>query len=371
MIDTVCLQIPMKKVIFLDRDNKAVPAWNLQAQTEQYSKYIKNPSKQDKDSGLYFPRLTGYTRRGSEPTIKVEFSAPKLLYLNNVQELSDQDFDHVVTVLQDRLIRMGLRVFKKDIEEAKVSNVHFSKNLPLSGGYTSRHLICELGKIDLRKSFDFAKVRFINDGHSLCAHTLSHELVIYDKISDMNKGTKRAIDRDQTMYQLSLFDQIKKQKQMIEILRFEIRLCRRQKMNSIFKELGLSIDRNFAEVFKNSVSQKVVLHYWEKIIKAQNVGLFMIEITPKDLLREIFRNRPTIKSKQAIYLVGLVSLARDGNGLREIRSILCDAEKDRTWSRIKKDYTKIMEQISTNRTRDWVHQIDRSLKEFKPLDKII
>src|SRR3989338_7296747 len=125
MIDTICLQIPMGNVIYLDRDNKTISDWDLQARTEQYQKFIKNPSKQDKESGLYFPRLTTYTRRGSEPTLKVEFSAPKLLFLNNVQELSDSDFEHVVNALQDRLKRMG-SVFKKDIIEAQVSAVHYS-----------------------------------------------------------------------------------------------------------------------------------------------------------------------------------------------------------------------------------------------------
>jgi hypothetical protein len=371
MIDTVCLQIPMRNVVFLDRENKTTPTWDLQARTEHYQKHIKNPTKRDKDSGLYFPRLTCYTRRGSEPSVKIEFSAPKLLFENNLQELSDQDFDHVVNALQDRLKRLGLSVFKKDIEEAKVSFVHFSKNILLKNGYTSRYLISELGKIDLRKSFDFARARYINDGQSLCAHTTSHELVVYDKISDLKKNQKRAIDKDQTAFQMSLFNEIRKQKQLIEVIRFEIRLCKKPKMNSILRQIGGVVDPNFKQVFSNQISQKVILNYWEGIIKAQNVGLFMIEMTQKDILHAIKNRHPTINPKQAIFLAGLVSLARDGNGLRELRSIVCADEKDRTWSRIKKDYTEIMEQISKNKTRDWVHQIDQAFKEYKPLTKIL
>lgn len=370
MIDTVCLQIPMKNVVFLDRGNKAIPEWNLQARTEQYQKFIKNPTKRDKDSGLYFPRLTCYIRRGIEPSVKIEFSAPKLLFENNLQELSNQDFDQVVNTLQNRLRRMGLNIFTECIVGAEVSFVHFSKNILLKNGYTSRYLISELGKIDLRKSFDFARARYINDGQSLCAHTAAHELVVYDKISDLKKNQKRAIDKDQTAFQLSLFKEIKEPKQLIEVIRFEIRLCRKQKMNSVLHKVGADINPNFEQIFSSVISQKVLLHYWDGMIKAQNVGLFMIEMTQKDMLYEIKKHNPKIKPKQAIFFAGLVSLARDGNGFRELRSIVCDDEKDRTWSRIKKDYTQIMQQISTNKTRDWVHEIDLSLKEYKPLSTL-
>src|SRR3989338_5097722 len=64
MIDTVCLLIPKDKITSLDLTKSGVPSWSLQSKTEQYEKFVKNPSKKDLDSGLYFPRLTGYKRKG-------------------------------------------------------------------------------------------------------------------------------------------------------------------------------------------------------------------------------------------------------------------------------------------------------------------
>ena len=75
----------------------------------------------------------------------------------------------------------------------------------------------------MRKSFDFTKARYMNDGESLVAHTSSHEMILYDKVADIKKGPKRAIDRDQTLYQISFFDEIPKS-ELLEILRMEIRL---------------------------------------------------------------------------------------------------------------------------------------------------
>ena len=138
-------------------------------------------------------------------------------------------------------------------------------------------------------------------------------------------------------------------------------------MNSVLQILGFNINPSFEQIFSRAISQKVLWYYWDGIVRAQNVGLFMLEMTQKDLLREITRRNPRISPKQAIYLTGLILLARDGNGLRELRGIVCRETKDRTWSRIKKEYTHLMEQISINKTRDWIHQIENAFKEYKPL----
>jgi len=210
MIDTVCLSIPERNIILMDENNNMIPNWNLYSRTEHYTKHVRNPSKSEKDTGLYFPRITAYSRKYQpEQQIKIEFSAPKLLFLNNLDELADKDFDQVIDTLQDRLRRMGVTIFKKYLIEAPVTSVHYSRNIMLSGGQTSTNILSQIGRIDLRKSFDFARARYINDGQSLCCHTSSHELVFYDKIADLNKGKKRAIDRDRTAYQTSLFDELK------------------------------------------------------------------------------------------------------------------------------------------------------------------
>lgn len=367
MIDTVCLLIPLNLCIFLDKNNEEIPDWDMHSKTENYQKFVRNPTKKDKASGLYFPRVTLFKRRYDQfQNVKIEFSAPKILYHNNLEELTNADFDKVIDTLQDRLKRMGVRIFRDSLVNAKVSTIHYSKNIQLTDGYTASHLISEIGKIDLRKSFDFSRARYINDGQSFCAHTASHELVIYDKISDLSKGKKRAIDRDQTSYQTSLFGEIKSKKQLVEVLRFEVRLCKKDKINSLFQKLGYEKDLNFQQMFDSRISQKVVGHYWEKVIGAKDNGLFTLSMSSKDLLREIYKSRLDIKPNRAIYLVGLASLAKDGNGLRELRAILTGKANDRTWYRIIADHREFAETISKQRLRDWVYQIDKSIKEFKP-----
>ena len=363
MIDTICLLIPKEKMTFL----AGVSSWELYSKTDQYAKFVRNPSKAEKETGKYFPRLTGYKRQFSqEANVRMEFSVPKLLYLNNLEELEDKDFPKVVEALQDRLKTMGVIVTKSVLENASVSSVHFSKNIVLQDGYTVSHLISEMNKVNLRKSFDFAKTRFINDGQSLYAHTTSHQLVIYDKIADLNKDKKRAIDKDQTLYQRSLFAELNKEDEPQEIIRFEIRLSQKQKMNKVLEDLGYQKNPVFKQVFNTEMSKKVVTDYWKKLIKERNLGLFALSVSIKDILRTLFLADKKLKPKQAIYLLGLFMLAKDENGMRQLRTIIAKRSHDRTWYRIAKDMQEASELITKNKLRDWVTQIDKDLDEYKP-----
>lgn len=58
---------------------------------------------------LYFPRVTAYRRKGSswgnaKSDFRIEFSAAKLLFQNNVDEPSDDQFDELISVLIERTL---------------------------------------------------------------------------------------------------------------------------------------------------------------------------------------------------------------------------------------------------------------------------
>jgi hypothetical protein len=347
------------------------PAWSLQSKTDQYEKFVKNPSQRNLETGLHFPRLTGYRRKSfaQDENVRIEFSVPKLLYHNNLDELEDKDFPKVIETLQERLETMGVFVAKKLLEKASVSSVHFSKNIRLEDGYTASHLISEMNKVNLRKSFDFARARYINDGQSLYAHTTAHQLVVYDKIADLGKDKKRAIDKEQTLYQRSLFAELEKKAEMLEVIRFEIRLNHKQKMNKVLEQLGYAKNPTFKDVFKTEISRKVVTEYWQTLIKERNLGLFSISLSIKDILRTLFLADKSLKPKQAIYFIGLFMLGKDNNGMRELRSIISKRSHDRTWYRIAKDMQEMSKLVTKNKVRDWVTQIDRKLEDYKPLKK--
>lgn len=371
MIDTIILSIPKDKITMYEMTDMKVSGWDLQSRTRSYSKYVKNPSERDMESGLYFPRLTGIRRKNHkmewDSHVKIEFSAPKLLYKNNVDELEDNQFGEVAQCLKDRLFRMGLGVEAKDIRDAEVRAVHYSKNIELKDGYTSQYVIGELNKINLNKRFDLTRARYMNDGQSLYAYTQSHSLVIYDKIADLIRGKKRSIDKEQSVYQMSLFTPLSKRPEPLEILRIEARLSQKRKMNSLFKKLGFSENPTFKDVFSTKISQAVVWDYWETMLSTNMALLFAHSLSSKDLLKQVLISERKMKAKEVIYKAGLMWLVQEGNGMRELRSILSKRANDRTWYRIATDAKNTGTALSKLKPREWCDQIIRALKTYKPI----
>ena len=371
MIDTVILVVPKTQAIMLDLTAKGVFSWDLQARTNAYDKYVKNPSAQDKKKGLYFPRLTGFKRKQRrefewETSIKIEFSVPKLLYQNNLDELTDADFPAVIDALHERLKLMGVVINPRDLISAPVKAVHYSKNIELENGYTSQFVISELNKINLNKRFDMTRARYMNDGQSLYAYTVSHSLVIYDKIADLIRDKKRAIDKEQPPQQLALFTELTKKEQPREILRFEARLSQKQKMNALFKELGFNPNPTFEDVFSTAKSKAVVNYYWNKMVENGGTLLFGNTLTPKDLLKQVLLADKKAKLKEAVYRTGLLLLMREGNGMRELRSILSKRTNERSWYRMVADAKQTSIALSKLKPREWFDQIRGSFNSYQP-----
>jgi hypothetical protein len=205
----------------------------------------------------------------------------------------------------------------------------------------------------------------MNDGQSLYAYTEAHSLVIYDKVAEDSRGKKQAIDRDQTAYQLSLLKQLAEAEQPREILRIEVRVSQKRKLNSLFEQLGFAKDPTFQDVFCKEKSKAIVLHYWNTMIAEDSMVLFAHSLTIKDLLNQVLVARKDAKGKTAIYLTALLFLAREGNGLRELRTMLSKGNNDRTWYRMVGDLRAITADLGKLQPRGWYDQIKQAFNDYR------
>ena len=352
----------------LDFTDDKIQPWSLQASTNVYDKYVKNPYRKGAKQAEYYPRLTETRRKGENggwvSTIKIEFSAPKLLYQNNLDELAEDQFNNVVNLLREQMKKMGVGILTENINNASVTAVHYSKNIEVTNGYTAEYVISELNKINLNKRFDLTRSRYMNDGQSLYAYTAAHSLVLYDKIADLSRGKKRSIDRDQSEYQLSLLKQLEKKEP--EILRIEVRLSQKQKINALFDKLGFEKNPTFQEVFSETKSKAVLQHYWDTMVDGHIPLLFTHSLTTKETLKQILLAQPNIKPKEALYRAGLVWASREGNGMRELRSMLTKRANDRTWYRLVVDAKATGVALSELQPREWCNQIKLSIADYRP-----
>lgn len=362
MLDTIILQFEPNQYHITNYSNFGTTKELVEKTSSGFYKWHNNPTSQDKKIGIYKPRLT-LIKRGFRKVLKIEFSAPKLIFGNNIDELEEKNYDEVVKKLQERLKEMGVLAWTKHIENAEVLSFHPSKNIPLSNGYTSSLAISELKKIGLSKRFDFDEKNFRNTGEVLQFYTRSHSFAIYDKINDLSKPKNRAIDKEQTKQQLSIFDYIKENRLHFELLRFEIRLSVKQKMNAILIKLNYPANPKFKDIFKKELCKKIVNLYWNDFF-SENLFLFNTINNPQDVLQLVLLKYPKAKILNAIKAVGLFMLCKDEKGISGFRQVVEKSRPKTNWTVVRKNLKMFEDEIFTNQTWGFVKDIRRELNDF-------
>lgn len=331
-----------------------------------YFTLVQNPTKTELINGIYKPRLTMTKRFNTtgrqEATLSIEFSAPKLLFGNNFDELTDDSFPLVVDKLEEVLKTMGIRVFHKLLLSAPVSAVHYSKNIPLTDGTTPHYLISKIKEANIKLSLDINQTDYRNDGHSFKWHSNSYEIAFYDKVKDLemaNKSEKRAIENDNAI-QLNLFETFKERKRL-EVMRMEVRLNKRQKIGQLFKAIGIQSELTLKNLFSSKIAQQVLLHYLDEL-EGKRLPLFDYKPTsPNSLLADLVINNPSIGIRKTIQLFGLKQ-AFDSATPRELRNMF-GKYGQRSWYRLIAE----AKSIKLPTTRSPLGVIRKHLTRFEPL----
>lgn len=328
----------------------------------------QNPTKAETLNGIYKPRLTLTKRKanaGYAITLRCEFSAPKLLYGNNFSELRNSDFPRLLDVLQSALASMGIRIKQEVLRKAQVSAIHFSKNIPFDDYSTCGMFLGELGKINLSNRLDLSKTDYRNGGHSIRYHANSYELTFYDKIKDMQQAKiseKRAIENDCAIQQ-DLFAKICTIKQL-EVLRMELRIGNRTKLKSLLREIGISVNMDFESLFSESISQKMLLHFWQKIRK-DIPTLALSNFKPEDIYYALLKeSKGKAKPAKLLQQVGALAMIQN-TGISGLYSLVSTHSNDRTWQRMKKDIAK--SDLLCRMKYLAAINVQRCLEEFEPL----
>lgn len=354
MIDTIALTIPFRNLTILNKRRFN----NLSKDNNKmFYKITINPTKKDLLQGIYLPRVTATRRKYGNDTLRVEFSAPKMLYGNNLKEIKESDFEMLVKKIKDCLKYYDILVFSEVIKKSKIQSVHYCKNIRFEDGTSVSMILNELNKIDMTRRWDLSRTRFRNEGHALTYHTNTFELVFYDKMRDMEQAKiseKRAIEKD-NIIQMSLFDEIKKRPKPIEILRIELRLNEYRK---IAKMTGINWKEvRFESVFKQSLSDKLLRQYWNDI--ENKIDFLQIDCdSPTDLLEEIVFNNPHYTPSKALQLTCIILAFNDSNQ-RRVKNILAIKGNKNIYYRMTKELKNI--EIKKHRKFCAIKQISNKL----------
>lgn len=352
MIDTVVIAVPMSQLLpgVACNNQREWEGWDVRTK-RGFPIHHRNPNAAETASGLYYPRLTGYRLNGVLSMVNIEFSVSKLVYGNNVDELNQTQFTLVLTLLGQRLGRMGFIPSMEALSEGVVREVHYSKNLLLENGYTVPDVIDQLRRLGVSRRLRHLNVMYGGSGNSMTLGTKSYSLALYDKGEEV-----RADMGHEAMERLG----------ERQIVRYEVRMGSR-KMAALFPLLGYDGPSAFRDIFSGERSQKVLLHYWEEMISRDVLPLFSQSLSPMELLRGIFQGQPGIKAKEAIYRIGMMMVARDRGGLGELRSLLDSRVNRGTWYRFLRQLRQASVSVAALQPDEWYWMLDTQLREFQPL----
>ena len=342
MLDTIVLTLSKSMFVLMEPERFEPSAKHILDENSSlggrgYFSAKQNPTSRELKNGYYKPRLTltnRYNHTGRrEPSLKIELSLPKLLFGNNFDELTQLDFAPVVALLQSRLKEMGLLIFTPVLENAPVSAIHYSKNIPLTDGTTPHYLIGKIKQANISLALDVNQTDYRNDGHSYKWHSNSYEVAFYDKLKDLemaNKSEKRAIENDNAI-QLNLFETFKERK-LLEVMRMEVRLNKRQKIGQLFRTLDITSGLTLKNLFNPTIAQRVLLHYLDELESKRLTLLDYKSTTSSSLLADLVINNPNIGLRKTMQLFGLKQ-AFDSTTPRELRNMFGRYGK-RSWYRL-------------------------------------
>lgn len=294
----------------------------------------------------------------------VEFSVPKLLFGNNFDELKDSDFSSVVSKLTRKLSNMGVITQKLDIETARVSRVHFGKNVVLTNYTTASEIISELAKVNITTRRQCDTRTYKNYGETLHFFNNSNGIAIYNKKKELERSrvSEKTLIENDNYCQLSLLDLFERHRPF-EVVRIETRYNSRRAIKAILAKVGEDPGKIcFDELFNVGLARKILRYEFGRITET-NLGLSeAVATAPEEFIKDLNINNPEIKPNQKLIALAIHELIKD-TGCREIRNLIQATPTQ--WSRI----TKIIDNIVFTKHRNSAFDvISRAIEEFEPID---
>ncbi len=369
MIDTIILSIPSHHFQITQPELFEPNAWLIWKLplVRGISKCVQFPKK---NAGYHSPSLS-LVRRLLEwreiITLKIEFSIPKLVFWNNFNELTEADFWRVIHLLSEQLQKMGILTLVWTLERAMVSTIHFWKNIVFTDYTSVNSILSSISKTNVSKRFDIRRTDYDNGWEVLRFHTNSFQLIFYDKISDLKKTQRRAVEKsDRNInYQTDFFEKVrmesKRRFESFEVLRIEIRFMNKQKLRQFFTELEIECDFTFESLFRERIAKSVLNHYWDITMSELKV-LSFTTLTPVDRFTLLLSQKHITSPGRLLSMLGYMELLSN-ESFRDIRWQFEKRFSYRTLKRLHED----IKLVESEKTFHFIDVITHNLRDLRPI----
>lgn len=346
MIDT----IKLVKVLSAPLPYGQIKWQSLKTDAKGITTGTLNPTAEDRRNGRYCPNITYYERPmpgGMRYEVGLEVSLPKLYFGNNFEELTDNDYKAVVKALKRSLRDAGFsKGFASDISNFEVRKVDFCKNVRFDDGSLAATAITNLQRANISKVFDVQKTDFRNGGLIYHIHTNCADIVLYDKIADLEqsiKSERKSVDHTSGYCQRHILDVIKaeRKKHPLEVLRYEIRLNGKVKIRHTLDAVGMqTTPLTLKGIFKQSVAKAILSQTLDKII-AKTPHAKLVEASPENLLISLLSDGSGTGPTDIFARIGFILAYDDIGDERRMREMVEKRFYRDAWSRLVKRYPPV------------------------------
>lgn len=360
MIDTIRLALDIKRI---------PDEFKIAKSKNGVFRGVINPTKEMKESGRYYPRITFVkrpVRGGFSQQFLIEFSIPKLIKGNNFSEVNDEDFDAIIKALKDALFDMDIKwQFSAVIANARVVKIDYSKNIVFNDGTTISQVLRLLNLANIKKTMDVSSGEFRNGGQICHLHTSGRDIAFYDKISDLKRSKiseKRSVEKDNKI-QIQLLDALSK-RHNLSVLRFEIRLNGVNEIKRNLVKIGEDkSDLSFRHLFSSKISQAILLNWWHEIFN-QIPKAPLDDETVENMFLGLLKNEEA-KPQRVLATLGMKYLMQDRNfDARFAKEVFDNRFKNGSWARSNK---LLLKPEAPKNLRHLLY-IEETLKEMRPID---
>lgn len=374
MIDTIALSLKLNEFEITNHD-----AFNPSSRPLLIPPYYpvrrggmmckNNPTKKLIQWYGYMPRLTLSKRpaeHGFTILLRVEASLPKLLYGNNLDEISNDDFDELCSKLSKQMLHMGVKVSADRLRQANVSAIHYSKNLPLTDYTSANMVIKEVAKGVVSRQLTGSKTDYDNDGTAFKLHANSYEIIVYDKLKDYQRSKtspKRSkdvvYDNEQLLFSFSRDNYHKS----FEVVKLEIRLGNRKKIKDVLSKIDADSELTFQELYDESLAKQVLKYYWNFLIP--DLDLVVCSGFPStELYDAIYHQSPDMKPSQILQMIGSLAIIQN-DGMEGLRTRIERNASSHSWYSCKKKLKGLS--ITSHMRYNPIRIATQHLEAFTPL----
>ena len=338
-MDTVTLKLYGPKKFSFTKKDWFLPEigsrkyFNLTATEQQSNKpYLKKFILKTPPETKYTPQVEVFETLDKENKqvkyiMTITFSVPKLLYGNSVQEVSDKDLAKAVSVLKHTLERAGIIVSNKDLFDARVSAVHFCKNIFLPKDILLQDVLADLQRVDISKTVDVTTKETKNGGHILHIYSGVVERVFYDKVTDAVRPKNKRKDKGHIDYERQVIEEFGLHH--TELFRYEYRI---KKGQTVQRVINKALERKpltwvtFRDIFTEGLHQEVLWQSWRELVGKPENQLALIG--PADrfkLLLHIIENAKASglahSMNKALIAYGILMIIKD-HGAKEFKRLM-------------------------------------------------